>query len=186
MSPSIFAKVLSLIGLLTTAALAQDLPPRFLVSGYPLGDARTHLDDSETRTYRHALMAFPNVAACLKDGVDPAIAKLNLAAFSNLQELEVCLFLTADMLRNLEAMRALLARSGFTVHGNIESPKSVMAHFGVVGVGTSISARIATENTPPGLVGWLDRLVMAYALNANVLFSPTLEPIDARTSILRL
>ncbi len=145
MPPSLFAKTLAFFGLLAAPALAEEVqPPRFLVNGFPLGNARTYLDASETRAYHRALVAFPNAAACLKDGSDPATASLDLEAFSSLEELEVCLFLTADVLRNLDAMRALLQRSGFKTHDLIPHPKSNMEFYGVVGEGQAVSANMGS------------------------------------------
>jgi len=157
------------------------------VNGYPLGDARTHLDASETRAYRRALAAFPTAAACLKDGSDPVTATLNLEAFSNLEELEVCLFLTADTLRDLEGMRALLERSGFkTYDKTIPYSSDRMASRGVIGAGLAVSASAPATDVPIGFVGWLDRLFFAYGLSVNVLFGPTSEPVSASASVNRL
>lgn len=181
------AKTLVILGLLATPAFADEAKsPHFLVNGYPLGDARTHLDASETRAYHRALAAFPTAAACLKDGNDPKTAKLDLEAFSSLKELEVCLFLTADRMGVLDEMRALLGRSGFEVHPNISHFKSSMKHFGVDGEGIAVSARMETGRVPLGLIGLIDRTLFAYALSIDILFDPENTPIKAEAGVLRL
>lgn len=151
MPPSQLARTLCLFALLATPSSADEATsPHFLVNGYPLGDARTHLDASETRAYRRALAAFPTAAASLKDGSDPVTATLNLEAFSNLKELEVCLFLTADTLRDLEGMRALLERSGFGYMDNNPHPMShqQMNFYGAEGDGLMLNGIIPSPSLP--------------------------------------
>jgi hypothetical protein len=185
--PSQLARMLCLFALLTTPSGADEATsPHFLVNGYPLGDARTHLDASETRAYRRALAAFSSAAACLKDGNDPATATLNLEAFSNLEELEVCLFLTADVLRDLEGMRALLERSGFDTPNLIHHPKSNIEFYSVSGDGQAVSGFMLTEKSPTGLVGWFDRIFQARGISTQVLFGPNTEPVTSNASIIRL
>ena len=187
MPPSQLARTLCLFALLATPSSADEaISPHFLVNGYPLGDARTHLDASETRAYRRALAALPTAAASLKDGSDPVTATLNLEAFSNLEELEVCLFLTADTLRDLEGMRALLERSGFDTPDLIHHPKSNMEFYGVSGDGRAVSGFMLTENSPTGLVGWFDRVFQAHGVSTQVLFGPNTEPVTSNASIIRL
>lgn len=187
LSPSMLAKTLVFLGFLAAPTLAEEAqPPRFLVNGYPLGDARTYLDASETHAYRRALAAFPTAAACLKDGSNPKIAALNLETFSSLEELEVCLFLTADALRNLEGMQELLQRSGFVTPDLIHYPKSNMEFYGVSGDGRAVSGFMLTADAPVGLVGWFDRIFQAHGISAQVLFGPNTEPVTANASINRL
>lgn len=187
MPPFVLARTLGLSALLAAPSFADDAKsPHFLVNGYPLGDARTHLDASETRAYHRALAAFPTVAACLKDDSDPATAALNLEAFSSLEELEVCLFLTADALRDLEGTRALLRRSGFDTPSLIHHPKSNMEFYGVSGDGRAVSGFMLTADAPVGLVGWLDRIFQAHGISAQVLFGPNTEPVTTSASINRL
>ena len=187
MPPSLFAKTLAFFGLLAAPALAEEVqPPRFLVNGFPLGNARTYLDASETRAYYRALAAFPNASACLKDGSDPATATLDLEAFSNLEELEVCLFLTADALRDLEAMRALLQRSGFRVHHIIPYDENQMMFRGSKGKGNAISGAMSTRNVPISLIGWLDRLLQANGLSVHILHNSDTAPVNCSASVNRL
>ena len=187
MPPSQLARTLCLFALLATPSGADEVKfPHFLVNGYPLGDARTHLDASETRAYHRALAAFPSAAACLKDGSDPATATLNLEAFSNLEDLEVCLFLIADTLRDLEGMRALLERSGFDTPDLIHHPKSNMEFYGLSGDGQAVSGFMLTESAPIGLVGWIDRIFQAHGISVQVLFGPNTEPVTSNASIIRL
>lgn len=185
MPPAQFARTLCLFALLATPSSADEATsPHFLVNGYPLGDARTHLDASETRAYRRALAAFPTAAACLKDGSDPVTATLNLEAFSNLEELEVCLFLTADALRDLEAMRALLGRSEVWVHPeSIPYFKSWMKHFGVDGDGNALTGRITTRAFPRIGYGLTRYIYSGKDISIHILFGPDLLPVNAEATL---
>lgn len=187
MSPNLFAGTLVLLGFLAEPTLADEASePRFLVNGYPLGDARTQLDASETRAYHRALAAFPTAASCLKDGSIPTTATLDLKAYSNLEEFEVCLFLTADALRDLDRMRVLLQRSGFDTPSLIHYPKSNMEFYGVSGDGRAVSGFMLTADAPVGLVGWFDRIFQAHGISAQILFGPNTEPITSNATIIRL
>ena len=154
------------------------------MNGYSLGDPRTHLDDSETRTYRRALAAFPNSTACLKDGSDATVSALDLEAYSSLEELEVCLFLTADALQDLEAMRALLGRSEVRVHPeSIPYFKSWMKHFGVDGDGNALAGRITTRAFPRIGYGLTRYIYADKDISIHILFGPDLLPVNAEATL---